>query len=101
MLFATLPKSALAKEKASRLSPLLLAHLDMALTAAFLRPDLNCRLIDVFEEEMEGSKFDFLVLATNEMIVMMAFSQITDRMGLVDFHLLPSAFEDIGEQPSF
>lgn len=41
---------------------------------------------------------DFLVLATNEMIVMLSFSQITDRMGLVDFHVLPSAFEDVVQQ---
>ncbi len=96
-MFTMLPKSELAKEKASRLSPLLLAHLDMILTAGLLRPDLYCQRLDFFKEEISGSEYDFLVLAMSEMVIVLAFSQITDLMAIIDFHLLPSAFGDVGE----
>ena len=85
-MFTTLPKSCVAKEKAERLTPLELAHLDMCLTAAFARPDSYIRIVDYFTQERHGSVFDFYQLELTELAFILVVSR-TGKMAIVDFVL--------------
>lgn len=93
-MFTTLPKSRVAKEKASLLSPLELAHLDMCLTAAFARPDSYIRIVDHFIAEQQGSAFDFYVIELTELAFVLVVSK-TGRMAITDFWL----YAYLGIQP--
>jgi hypothetical protein len=93
-MFTTLPKSRAAEEKAARLSPLELAHLDMCVTAAFTRPDSYIRVIEYFRAPLHGSVFDFYHIELAEMAFILVVSR-TGKMAILDFVL----FDDLTTQP--
>jgi hypothetical protein len=93
-MFTILPKSRAAREKAALLSSTQLAHLDMCVTAAFLRPDSYVRIIDRFHSVQQGSVFDFLVIELTELILVLVISP-SGKIGITDFYL----FENYDSAP--
>lgn len=94
-MFTTLPKSRVAKEKADRLTPLELAHLDMCLTAAFARPDSYIRIAEYFTTQRNGSVFDFYNIELSDLAFVLVVSQ-SGKMAILDFVL----FNPLGQTPS-
>ena len=93
-MFTTLPKSRVAEDKASELSPLELAHLDMCLTEAFAPPYTYIRIVQYFKREQHGSLFDFYQIELNELAFVLVVSR-TGKMAILDFVL----FENFDAQP--
>jgi hypothetical protein len=93
-MFTTLPKSRVANDKASKLSSLELAHLDMCLTAAFAPPYTYIRIVQYFKREQHGSVFDFYQIELTELAFVLVVSR-TGKMAILDFVL----FDSFGAQP--
>jgi hypothetical protein len=94
-MFTILPKSLTAKKKAALLTPLELAHIDMCVTAAFVRPDSYIRLVDAFRCEQQGSIFDYFVIELADLAFVLVVSQ-SGKMAITDFVI----FEDLEASPS-
>jgi len=93
-MFTILPKSRTAANKAALLTSTQLAHLNMCVTAAFLRPDSYVRIIDRFPSVQQGQVFEFLVIELVELILVLVISP-SGKMGITDFFL----FENYDSAP--
>jgi hypothetical protein len=85
-LFSSLPKSKTAAEKAARLSSLEMAVLDMAVTAAFMRPDGHLRLIDARQRIVETRVFELYTIEIECAVLSLVFGP-NGRVAVLDFEL--------------
>jgi hypothetical protein len=90
-MFSILPKSKLAAEKASKLSELEVAIIDMYIEAAFLRPDSHLTFLDTATTVVNGRNFDIYVVELEIMIVSLVISD-RGKVGILDFFVSRSLF---------
>ena len=86
-MFSSLLKSKTAAEKAARLSPLEAAILDMAITAAFMRPDSQIYLVDTGQHIVETSVFQLYVMQIECAMLSLVFGP-NGRIAVLDFELI-------------
>ena len=89
-MFMILPKSRTAAEKAALLNSTQLAHIDMWVTAAFLRPDSYVKVVECFSSVQQGRRAlipDGRV--PTELMIVFVISP-SGKWAITDFHLFES-----------
>jgi hypothetical protein len=85
-LFSSLLKSKTAAEKAARLSPLETAALNMAITAAFSRPDSHLSVVYTEQRLVETKCYEIFVIQIDCAMLSLVFGP-SGRVALLDFEL--------------
>lgn len=98
-MFSTLAKSKTAAEKARRLSPLETELLDMAVTAAFLRPDSYLVLVDAAQCVVDTKTFEIFVIQIECAILSIVFAP-SGRTAVLDFEITCPLLDDAALRPS-
>ena len=85
-MFSSLLKSKTAAAKAACLSPLETALMDMAVTAAFMRPDSHLLLVDTAQRIVDTRIFEIYVIQIECAMLSLVFAP-QGRIALLDFEL--------------
>jgi hypothetical protein len=93
-LFSSLHKSKTAAAKAAQLSPIETALLDMAVTAAFNRPDSYLSLVAVERHLVETKVFEIYVIQIECAVMSLVFGS-SGRIALLDFVLTCPLLEEV------